>query len=147
MAHSVAALQEDGWRLLRAGGFSSSIGQLLFRTEGDQLRVGFIADGDIGNEHENSVHGGALMTFADMAFGFAASRASESQAFVTLQMQYQFVHMAFIGEFLTCAPEVVRTSKQLLFTRGLICADGRTVGSVDAIFKKLAPDKYRPAPG
>ncbi|MBV1917428.1 MAG: PaaI family thioesterase [Sphingomonadaceae bacterium] len=142
MSNRLAALKEDGWRVLRTSGYSTSIGEMLFRTDGGELVVGFLAEGDIVNETVETVHGGAMMTFADTVFGFAASRAARTHRCVTVQLQYQFSGVARLGEFVSCAPEVVRATSQLVFLRGLILSNGRNVGAVDAMFKILDPEKY-----
>ena len=41
------------------------------------------------------------------------------------------------GEFITCTPELVRRSRQLIFMRGLLCAGERTLASADGIWKVL----------
>ena len=59
----------------------------------------------------------------------------------TVQLQFQFASAARADSFITCHPEVVRKTSQLVFMRGLIEADSRAVGAADAIFKILEPEK------
>ena len=77
------------------------------------------------------------MTFADMALGCGASDALEGQPLVTAQLQYQFAGGVRMGKLITCEPELVRRTSQLVFMRGLIKADGVVVGSTEGIFKAL----------
>lgn len=132
-----AGLMAEGWRELRSTGFTLSIGQVLFRTDRGGLEGGFLADGNIDNGNADLVHGGALMTFADIVMGFAAARASNNAYCVTVQMSYQFVGTARIGDFVTCAPEIVRKTSSLVFIRALIRSRDRDIGTVDALFKPL----------
>lgn len=81
------------------------------------------------------------MTFADIALGMEAVADLGEQRFntVTASLTTQFVSVARIDEFIYCKAEVLRQSQQLIFVRGLICVDNRTVASVDGIYKCLAP--------
>lgn len=133
-------LVADGWRELRSVGFTRAIGDVLFRTDRHDLECGFLAVGDIDNGNGDVVHGGALMTFADIVLGFAAARATKVPFCVTVQMTYQFAGSARLGDFVTCAPEIVRvTSSSLVFTRALMKVGDRDIGTIDALFKKLDP--------
>jgi acyl-coenzyme A thioesterase PaaI-like protein len=85
------------------------------------------------------VHGGALMTFSDIALGVGAADALPGQHYVTVQLQYQFAGGVAAGKLITCAPELVRRTSSLAFVRGLVQADGETVGSAEGIFKALKP--------
>ncbi len=129
----------DGWRELRSVGFTRVIGDVLFRTDRGGLECGFLAVGDIDNGNGDIVHGGALMTFADIALGFAAARATGVPYCVTVQMTYQFAGSARVGDFVTCKPEIVRITSSLIFVRALMKAGDRDIGIIDALFKKLDP--------
>lgn len=126
-----------GWKRLDAGGFTSTISPLwLFGTDPERT-LGFIVEERHSNNHQGSLHGGALMTFADIALGYRAARAAGHTAMVTAQLQMQFVASAKVGNFVSCKPELVRNSSQLLFVRGLICVGEKTIGSADGIWKVL----------
>jgi acyl-coenzyme A thioesterase PaaI-like protein len=132
-------LVADGWRELRSVGFTRAIGDVLFRTDRHDLEGGFMAVGDVDNGNGDIVHGGALMTFADIILGFAASRAAKVPFCVTVQMTYQFAGSARLGDFVTCTPEIVRMTSSLIFTRALMKVGDRDIGTIDALFKKLDP--------
>ncbi len=103
------------------------------------MEAGFIASDGIGNDNAGGdvVHGGAMMTFADIVLGFAAAKASKNPYCVTVQMNYQFVGAARFGDFITCKAEIVRVTRSLVFARGLIRAGEKDIGSVDALFKPV----------
>jgi len=103
--------------------------------------IGLTASAALANENLGIVHGGALLTFADIALGIVVAEALGAANCATAQLQYQFVAAARAGNFITCEPEIVRQTSQMVFVRGLVKADGRTVGSADAIFKVLEPAK------
>ncbi len=139
MTLTIEALKAEGWRELRSSGFSTSIGQVLFRTDRGGLEAGFIAPEGIGNDNAGGdvVHGGAMMTFADIVLGFAASKAAQIAYCVTVQMNYQFAGAARIGDFVSCKAEVVRKTRSLVFVRGVVLAGDQNIGSIDALFKPV----------
>ncbi len=84
-----------------------------------------------------NVHGGALMTFADYAlFTLAGGMAADVHG-VTATMNCEFVGAAQVGRRLTARGEVVRAGGSLIFVRGLIDDDGRTVLSFSGTIKRL----------
>jgi acyl-coenzyme A thioesterase PaaI-like protein len=46
-----------------------------------------------------------------------------------------------MGGFLTCRPELIRRTSQIVFMRGLIKAGERTVASADGLWKLLDAEK------
>lgn len=132
-------LRAEGWTSLSGTGFTGHLGEIWLRGTPDERIVGFIATAGQSNNHPQNVHGGALMTFADIALGIGATDSLGAKHIVTAQLQLQFVAGGKVGEFVTCRPELVRCSSQLIFMRGLICAGDRTIASADGIWKILAP--------
>ena len=139
MSQTIEGLKADGWRELRSAGFTAALGQVLFRTDRGAREGGFIARPGIdnGNGAGDVVHGGAMMTFADIVLGFAASKATKNPYCVTVQMNYHFVGAAKIGSFVTCKAEIVRVTRSLVFARALIRLGDQDIGSVDALFKPV----------
>lgn len=137
-----AALAAEGWRELPTANFSRAIGSTWAWGERGARKVGWLTDPATQNDHGGMVHGGAMMTFADIALGCAVADALvPGRPFVTVQLQYNFVAAAPPGGFVSCEPEVVRRTSQLVFVRGLIKAGERTVGSAEGIWKVLEPEK------
>ena len=120
-------------------GFSGVVGPLWRRGTGTELVIGFIAGAPHGNEHLGTVHGGVLMTFADVAFGFGVVQALGNANCATAQLQLHFVAAGRTGEFITCRPEVIKRTSQLVFMRGLIAAGEKTIASADGMWKVLEP--------
>ena len=129
----------EGWRELRSTGFTRAIGQVLFRTDRGAMEGCFLASDGIGNDNAGGdvVHGGAMMTFADIILGFAAAKESGNPYCVTVQMTYQFVGAARFGDLVSCRAEIVRVTNSLVFARALIRAGDRDIGSVEALFKPI----------
>lgn len=134
-------LEADGWSRLPTEKFSAAIGPSWVRYDEALPMVAMLAGEAVTNENIGIVHGGALLTFADIAFGVAVADALGGAHIATAQLQFHFTAAARVGSLITCQPEVVRKTSQLVFVRGLFMADGRVVGSADGIFKVLEPDK------
>lgn len=134
-AESIAA---DGWRLHRLSGFSARVSPFWYRDVEGVLSVGFLAGPEHCNEHLGTVHGGAMTTFAEVAGGFAVVRALGHSRCATVNLQAYFIASSKMGEFITCAPELTRQTRDLLFVRALIHSGGRAVASVEGMWKVLA---------
>jgi acyl-coenzyme A thioesterase PaaI-like protein len=130
-----ARLAADGWSRLVTTVFSASLGTIWMKGEPGSRTIGLLADERVANDHMGSIHGGAQMTFADIAMGLAATDEIGEPRLATVQLQYNFVASAPVGSLLTGEPEVVRMTSQLVFVRGLFKADGRVVGSAEGIMK------------
>ena len=135
----LAELEADGWERLPTTAFSAIIGPTWVKGEAGGRTVALLAHEGIVNDYGVVVHGGALMTFTDIALGVGASDAIVGHNYVTLQLQYQFAGAVPLGSLITCEPELVRKTSQLAFLRGLIKADDKVVGSVEGIFKAQLP--------
>jgi acyl-coenzyme A thioesterase PaaI-like protein len=137
-----AALLAQGWVRIPAVRYTAAIGPTFMRRIAGKVTAALLAQEHLGNDNLGIVHGGAMMTFADMAMGIGVGHAlGGSSQFVTAQMAVQFVAAANVGELITCQPEVVRKTSSMAFVRGLIEAEGRVVASCDGIFKLLDPAK------
>ena len=137
-----AQLKAEGWRKLPAVRYTAAIGPSWVKLLDGRPIVGLEALEHLGNDNLGIVHGGAIMTFADMALGCGVAHALGGKAiFVTAQMNVYFTAAAKVGEFITCQAEVVRKTSSLVFVRGLIEAGGRTVASADGMFKLLDDGK------
>ncbi len=128
-------LKAEGWTAFGAEGFSSYLAPYWVRGGNSEPEIGFIVDSRHANIHMGSLHGGALMTFADLGLGYGVGRALGGSNCSTAQLQLQFVAVAKIGEFVSCKPEIVRQTTRLIFVRGLIRAGERTIASADGIWK------------
>jgi len=125
-----------GWTSTEIGGFTGELGPVWVRNASGR-EIGFIAAPHHGNTHLNTVHGGVLTTFADIALGYGAVECLAHTHCATAQLQIQFVATANLGDFITCRPELVRQGARLIFMRGLIATGGKTLASADGIWKVL----------
>ena len=128
------------------GSFTNVAGPFWVRRvgEGVDVEVGLIIEPRHCNEHMGFLHGGAVMTFADVALGAPCLRALGGMNAVTMQLNTHFVAPARVGEFLYCKAELVRRTKRLMFVRGLIMVDDRVVASCDGVWSIVNPKALKP---
>ena len=126
-------LQSDDFR------FNATLGKLLVRGEGEgKARCRMFPDvaqsnlGDI-------VHGGAILTFIDMAMfagGYVAGAALGPS--VTLDLSAQFLTGAKLAVPLDCSVELLRESRNMAVMRGLVEQQGATVAAWAGTLRKLS---------
>ena len=134
-----ADLKAAGWVAHDIESFTGQLGTIWTQGFGAGRVVGFVVDPRHANTHLGTCHGGAIMTFADTALGFGVVDVLGDANCATAQLQLHFVSAVRVGDFVTCRPEVIRRSAQLVFVRGLICVDDKTVANADGIWKVLDP--------
>ena len=84
------------------------------------------------------VHGGALMTFIDMAlFAGGAMTGADVAMAVTLDCSVQFLGPAAIGTALDAETELLRETGRLAFLRGMVEQEGRPVAAFSGTLRKL----------
>lgn len=117
-----------GWQLqAHPQTFSGHAGPFYFREDGPTPGVGFFSE----PHHANLggvIHGGALMTLADMALFDIIFRAQDERfKAVTVTMNSEFLNPGPLDEFIEATGEVVKSGKRLSFVRGLVTARGKTL--------------------
>lgn len=132
-------LKAEGWELVELAGFSGVAGPFWLRTVDGRRSLGFIVEDRHCNNHLGTIHGGMVMTYADMGLGVAVSDSLGHNRCATLSLQTQFVSVARIGEFITCKAEVIRATKSIVFVRGFIVAEERIVASAEGMWKVMEP--------
>lgn len=127
----------EGW-VLRAwpGTFSAHAGPFYFREQGETPGVGFFAE----QRHRNLgdvVHGGMLMTLADMSIFDICFRAAGQFRAVTVSLNAEFIAPAPLGAFVTATGEMTGGGKSLMFARGIVEAEGARLMSFSGAIKRL----------
>jgi uncharacterized protein (TIGR00369 family) len=87
-----------------------------------------------------AVHGGMLMTLADLTFGQAVWDLTDNAACVTLNMQTHFLKPARVGELIEVLPEMTRRTRSLVFMRGDFTVGGEIVMTASSVWKLLGRD-------
>ncbi len=119
--------------------FNATLGKLIVRGEGEgSARCRMFPDVAHSNLGD-LVHGGAILTFIDMAM-FAGGYAAGANLgpSVTLDLSAQFLSGAQLGLPLDCSVELLRESKRLAVMRGLVEQDGEIVASWSGTLRKLS---------
>jgi acyl-coenzyme A thioesterase 13 len=117
--------------------FSAQAGPFYFRERGKVPGVGFFAE----PHHANLggiVHGGALMTLADMSLWDICRRVEGDFKAVTVTMNAEFIGAGPIGVFIEATGEMTKAGRSLLFARGLVTADGKSLLSFSGTLKRLS---------
>jgi uncharacterized protein (TIGR00369 family) len=125
------------WGLPANGRYHETIGALIVRPDGEgraRCRM------QVQDSHLNlggAMHGGAILTFVDMAL-FAAGHVAgaETASAVTLDCNVQFVAPAAAGPALDAELEIVRETGRLIFLRGLVMQGESIVASFSAALRK-----------
>ena len=101
-------------------GFSDTIQPSYLRVEGEAVSFGFLA----GPQHGNSmgiVHGGVLMTLADLAAACGINNARGVRAGApTINMTVDFISAAKLGQWVQADVEHVSLKRRFGFSSGII---------------------------
>ena len=129
-----------GWKTYDTHGtFDQVVGPFYFRPDPDgRMRCAFRAQA----KHMNMggrMHGGCLMTFADIALFQTAYQEMEGSSGVTVQLDSTFVDAVNEGDLVEATGEVVRAGGSLIFARGQIQVGDRTVMTFSGVIRKFRP--------
>jgi acyl-coenzyme A thioesterase 13 len=130
----------EGWVLqMFPETFSAHAGPFYFRQKGDPPGVGFYAE----SYHANIggiVHGGVLMTLADMSLWDICRREVGRLSAVTVSLQADFLSPGRIGDYIEATGEMTQGGKSLLFARGFITGGGKRLLSFSGTLKRFSQD-------
>lgn len=135
-------LARQGFTRRELPGFMERAGPLWARREGDAWAYALLAEASHLNP-AGVVHGGALLTLLDHAVSAVAWEACERLPCLTLQLDTHFVGPVRAGQLAVARAQVVRQTGTLVFMRGEVRADERTVLTAQALMKVVRP---QPAP-
>ena len=119
--------------------FELFVGPVYDRRSDEGRRFAFRVD----ERHVNLrgvLHGGMLMTFADLALGAAVWDATGNAPCVTLNMQTQFLKSAHTGDLVEVLPQLIRRTRSLVFMRGDFTVGGEVSMTASSIWKLLGQD-------
>ncbi|HRH19667.1 MAG TPA: PaaI family thioesterase [Brevundimonas sp.] len=116
--------------------FDQVVGPFYFRADPDgRMRCAFRAE----QKHMNAgdrMHGGCLMSFADIALFQTAYQQMEGSRGVTVQLDSTFIDAVRVGDLVEATGEVVRAGGSLVFVRGTISVGDRTVMTFSGVIKR-----------
>ena len=128
------------WDVADDDRFNATIGKLLVREEGPGRATCRMFPERRHSNLGEMVHGGAILTFIDMAF-FAGGRVAGADVIraVTLDCSVRFLSPGKIGVPLDADVELIRETGRLIFLRGLAEQEDRIVASFTATLRKGRP--------
>jgi uncharacterized protein (TIGR00369 family) len=129
----------SAWDLPKDGRFHETMGRMLVQPAGEAKGRCRIFPDESHTNLGNILHGGAILTFIDMALfvGGWAAGAKTARA-VTLDCAVQFISPGRPGFPLDAEVELLRETRRLAFFRGLVVQDGGTVASFSGTLRKIA---------
>jgi uncharacterized protein (TIGR00369 family) len=118
-------------------GFSAAVGP-FYRWNGEgPTRLAFRAL----ERHANPigrVHGGALMTLADQASGYAIARSlDEKRPFATVSLNCDFLAAARTGDWVEAEATITRRTRSLVFTHVRVSSGDELLLTASGIWKFL----------
>ena len=85
------------------------------------------------------LHGGAIVTFADYSLFMIAQEAIQGRPSVTVTLNNEFMRAARAETLLTGRGDVLRTTKSLVFVRGIISSEDTPIVSFSGVIKFINP--------
>ena len=125
------------WEIEEQDRFNATIGKLLVQPDGEGRARCRMFPGLGQSNLGNVAHGGAILTFIDMAMFAGGHLAGADIAYsVTLDLSAQFLSPARLGLPLDAEVELLRETKRLAFMRGLVVQGDETVASWSGTLRK-----------
>ena len=134
-----------GYRLVAFEGvtFNSANGPFYLKRDGDDIVMGFRVE----QRHCNPagiLHGGMMMTVADMTAGFGTAFKSGIDKFMpTVNMTFDFVASGNIGDWIEGRCEVLKVTRSLAFASVMLSTQGRPLLRASAVMKIPSGDGFR----
>jgi uncharacterized protein (TIGR00369 family) len=127
-----------GWITWSQGAdpYETSIGPFCFRVDAGKARCAF----QPRREHLNgggTIHGGALMSFADFALFAIAHNALRGSKAVTLTCNCEFLSAGGLEGLVEAEGEILRETRSLVFVRGVVTQASRPVLAFSGTLKKI----------
>jgi len=126
-----------GWVVVPTKAFGTHVGPFYRPEGGGTGLVGFLADERHGNKR-GVVHGGMIATAFDVALGNASWAAAGQRPSATIQLNVHYLGAVKMGDFAEMAVTIVKTTRTLVFIRGVMTVGGEAVASADGVWKILA---------
>lgn len=125
------------WDIVDHDRFNGTIGKLLVREDGPGRAICRMFPEPRHSNLGDMVHGGAILTFIDMAF-FAGGRLAGANVIraVTLDCNVRFLSPGRIGVPLDAEVELLRETQRLAFFQGKVVQDGELVAAFSGALRK-----------
>lgn len=130
-----------GWSTWSGGAdpYETTIGPFCYRVDGERMRCAFEPRPQLLNGG-GTIHGGALMSFADFAlFCIAHKELDGGVKAVTLTCNSEFLKAGTLGAIVEAEGEVLRSTRSLIFVRGLVTQLSQPLLAFSGTLKKIEP--------
>ena len=126
------------WGDFPRGSFAAQTGRLLFKPDGEGQARTRMFPTEFHLNMGGSIHGGAVMSFIDMAM-FAGGRCAgmASGHYVTLDLTTHFLARGKVGIPLDAHVELVKQTRSLVFLQGVVKQDGEACYSFTGTLKRV----------
>ena len=126
------------WGEFPKGSFAAATGRLLFRPDGAGRATCRMFPTEAHQNMGGSLHGGAVMSFIDMAL-FAGGRCAGMAEghYVTLDMTTHFLARGRPGEPLDASVELVKQTRGHVFLQGVVRQAGEPCYSFTGTLKRI----------
>jgi acyl-coenzyme A thioesterase PaaI-like protein len=127
------------WALREEGRYNSTLGPMSVRKRDDGIVVVRTTPGHLQGNLANNVHGGAILTQVDIAL-FVCARLNGSLREgpgVTLDLNTHFVGAGKVGLPMDAEVEIIKETGRLLFLRGLVKQQDRSICAFTGTIRKL----------
>lgn len=124
-----------GTENISRGGFNLHAGPIYRLPDAGDVRRFALPVLDKHLNGGGNVHGGLLMTFADISMSQTARAVTGAQGCNTVSMTCDFVGPGRAGETLECHVRVTRQTRTLVFLSADIVAGGRAVAVATGLWK------------
>ena len=133
------------WGDFPPSSFAAATGRLLFKPDGERRGVVRMFPTEKHMNMGGSIHGGAVMSFIDMAM-FAGGRcAGMAQGhYVTLDVTTHFLARGQVGVPLDAHVELVKQTRGHVFMQGVVTQEGEPCYSFTGTLKRIK-DRNAPA--
>lgn len=134
----------SGFEPVQIGGiFATHNGPLYGRWIDGRLQLGFRVAPWHANPGQNC-HGGMLSTFVDILLSSAAQYQADipRQFLPTISLQCDYLAIAPMGAWVQGQADILKVTRSLIFSQGLVQGDGVTVLRASGVFRRgpLLPD-------
>ena len=114
--------------------FGQLIGPVYERPEDDGMFVRALRVEDKHTNLGGVVHGGVLMSFADVILGTVSYRHAGRPG-MSVRLVSDFVSPARVGDWLEGRGTVTKATRSIIFARGTLTVEGRTILTVSGTYK------------
>ncbi|HVF83579.1 MAG TPA: PaaI family thioesterase [Sphingomicrobium sp.] len=126
------------WHDVPDDSFAAATGKLLFRPDGAGRGLVRMFPTEKHLNLGGSIHGGAVMSFIDMAlFGGGRFAGMKRAHYVTLDLTTKFLARGEAGKPLDAHVELVRQTRSFAFLQGVVRQDGEPCYSFTGTLKRL----------